>query len=660
MKKSFKKQFLIMAIGLFFCSTPLAMAENRFKLSSDLLGEFGTVTEPMENLIKKVLNEFGMAKAATDAKNSLGDLVSGQIPIMNKLQDPFQGNVEDRVAAALADAQIAFDIMSNVTGPAIQTALGMLEADLISDADFGITLPTGRVKVYKKGPEISICITTVGPLGIRITTGISNAENLCNNPAPRMANESRALTLFTDIAVGYTHVQTRQIVIPSQDSYTKMSPSLVAETYVNINGQWVQIRLAGADPESVEMTAEFEVGLKVGYNAELMLEAGYSAVLSIGVKPAYADHIINETLEVMTQAADGQDPLADVLDNAAAIVKAGLDHLQTFNQGPDYAGELGKVSLVLGTSAEIGVGIWDTGIAGLSAGSSITTTLSLESLVNAGSDFYSQLLESSFNLSKPIRDLFKALMENELTDEHIETLFSETGQAIDQAATDMVGTTLKGLLEMSTDLEMEFGFEITALGGTSESQKNSIPVMEGGIKLPTGDVIDTIANDPEALGRALNAALNLGLSALKPEISVNWSDLTYGIADGIEYSFMSMLPHFLVNVGFSEVKLIDLLEMMESNYDYIQPILVGVIQSGSKGSITPLRTAVENAIDQLDEELDERYLQLVKSPRLAVATGFGANGELGAEGVLKLGGGRQARRRCKGQFASAFGRPKGI
>ncbi len=644
----------ILATGLMIITTPSTDAEEGgFKLGTEFLGQFGIVTEPMETLILNVLEQFGMADAAIAAENALFDLAEGQVPVISKLEDPFQGNVEDSIAVALTDAKIALDIMNSVTGPAIEIGLDLLlESVLFSEADFGITLPTGRVKVYRKGFDVSICMTTVGPLGYRVTTGISNMEDLCGNPAPRMDNDTKALTLFTDMAVGYTHVQTRRVVIPSlTQPFAMMAPGLVAETYVKINGQWIQLRFAGADSESIELTAEFEVGLKAGVRAEVMAEIGGSVVLSIGVKPAHAGQIIQETVNVMTELAEAQlakavaeklaggDPTDHVLDNAGAVIKAGLDHLQTFSDDPEYDGELGEVSLSVGGSAALGVGIWDTGIAGVSGGISLKTSLPLEALVGATSSFYAQILKSGINLSKSSVGFFTELVKGTLAADDVENLMAGTKVA----ATDLVTTVFSNLLTLSTKLEMEIGFEVTALGETSDTQDNSVEILEASIKLPTGDLINTIATEPDALGRALEAAAFLMVSGIYPDEDINWSDLTFGIADGIEYSYMSMAYGPLLNIGFSEVKLIDLLEMMELRNEYIQPILVAIIQGGvgtilgQEGSFTPLRDAVQNAIDQLDDVVDETYLKLVKSPRLAFASGAGANGDLGAEGVLKLG-----------------------
>lgn len=649
----------ILIASSLFISSPTAIAdEDGFKLPN-LLGQYGEITGPIETLFMDILEVSGLDDAATAAATAMTDLATGQVPVISGLQDPFRGNVEDTIEASLNNAKIAFDIMNNVTGPAAEIALkAVVDSVLFAEADFGITLPFGRIRVVRNGLEASICLTIVGPFGSRITTGISNSAQLCGNPAPRMSNSIEALTLFSDLAIGYSHVQSRRILAPNLNTpfIIVPPPSLVAETYVKINGQWVKIKLAGSDPESIEMGAEFEVGLKAGFRAELMAEIGGTVVLGIKVKPTHAMEIIQGTSDVMVTLAQQQlikaiievtpisqggeglaRPTDDVLANAGAVIKAGLDHLQTFSDDPEYEGELGEATLVIGGSVSVGIGIWDTGIAGVSAGVDLSTSLPLEVLVQSSAAFFGQLLESGLNLTVPTQDFFIGLLKGTLTVTEEATFLAETKTA----ANELLSGALTELVDLAPELKMKLGFKVVGLGETSKTQKNSIPLMGASIKFPVGDFVDNLVTNPNPIGDSLEAAAYLTLSAIKPDIVIDWDALTYGVASRVEYSLMSMGPAPLINIGFSEVFLLDYLEMMELQLDYVQPILVGVIQSGLTGDIDPMRTAFENAIDNLGTHTDETYLRLVKSPRLNFGAGFGANFELGAEAVLSLGFGAQ-------------------
>ncbi len=649
---------ILIAFSLFITSPTSIADEDGFKLPN-LLGQYGEITGPIETLFMGILETSGLDDAATAAATAMTDLATGQVPVISGLKDPFRGNVEDTIEASLNNAKIAFDIMNNVTGPAAEIALkAVVDSVLFANADFGITLPFGRIRVVRQGLEASICLTIVGPFGSRITTGISNAAQLCGNPAPRMSNSIEALTLFSDLAIGYSHVQSRRILAPSLNTPFLIvpPPGLVAETYVKINGQWVKIKLAGSDPKSIEMSAEFEVGLKAGVRAELMAEIGGAIVLGIKVKPTHAIEIIQGTSDVMVELAEIQlakaindvTPISqgglglllpedDVLANAGAVIKAGLDHLQTFSDDPEYDGELGEVTLVIGGAVAVGVGIWDTGIAGVSAGVDLTTSLPLEALVQSSASFFAQLLESSLNLTGPTQDFFIGLLNGTITVAEEEALLAET----EIAANDLLTGALTELVALASELEMELGFEVVGLGETSKTQKNSIPLMEASIKFPVGDFVENLVTNPNPIGDAMEAAAYLTFSAINPEIDIDWDALTFGVASRVEYSLMSMGPVPLINIGFSEVLLLDYLEMMESHQDYFQPILVGVIQSGFTGNIDPLRTAIEYAIDNIGTHVDETYLRLVKSPRITFGAGFGANFDLGAEAVLSLGFGAQ-------------------
>ena len=138
------------------------------------------------------------------------------------------------------------------------------------------------------------------------------------------------------------------------------------------------------------------------------------------------------------------------------------------------------------------------------------------------------------------------------------------------------------------------------------------------------------------------------LAGVDPGATIDWSSLSLGVVDGIEFSLSAMVPGgALTRIGFADVPLADILKMMELHADFVSPILVGVINGGITGSLDPLRTAVEDAIDRIDEVANEAFVTLLKSPSLTVSNGFGANAKLGAEAVLSLGGGAKLEGKIK-------------
>ncbi|MGA1874936.1 MAG: HYR domain-containing protein [bacterium] len=200
---------------------------------------------------------------------------------------------------------------------------------------------------------------------------------------------------------------------------------------------------------------------------------------------------------------------------------------------------------------------------------------------------------------------------------------------------------------------MELGFEASLLGkndpGTGKRESN-IPVLAYKLKIPVGELSDTLQNDPNVITRFIEAGSTLMFVGYAPEEDIEWSNLSLGMVDGVEFSLLSMSPITLVQVGLSDVSLLSILEMLEQHHDYVVPILDGVIQGGITGSINPLRTAVENAINGLGDHASQVFVKLLNSITLACAAGFGANAELGAEGVLKLGGGAKLESSTKGSL----------
>lgn len=91
----------------------------------------------IQGAIEDILDPTGLNESAQAAKNAITDLSPGTVPIMSDFVDPFNGNVEDAIATALANARTAVQIMSKVVGPQIQVAFDAInDSPLLTDADF--------------------------------------------------------------------------------------------------------------------------------------------------------------------------------------------------------------------------------------------------------------------------------------------------------------------------------------------------------------------------------------------------------------------------------------------------------------------------------------------------------------------------------------------
>ena len=142
---------LLSVLLLNISSMSVVAQEQGVALATDLLGGFGTVTELIKTEVDKVLLDTGLDAAALQAQTALTDLAEGNVPVISDLTDPFQGDVDGAITDALNKAQLATQIMSNIAGPAALEALRLLaDSPLFYEADFGITLPTGRLNLSKR------------------------------------------------------------------------------------------------------------------------------------------------------------------------------------------------------------------------------------------------------------------------------------------------------------------------------------------------------------------------------------------------------------------------------------------------------------------------------------------------------------------------------
>ncbi|MCI5222201.1 MAG: hypothetical protein D3924_05895 [Candidatus Electrothrix sp. AR4] len=634
---------ILMALFVVFCTTlPLTVKADEGFLLDDFLGWFGNVTEDIQNGLTDIVAQTGLDDAADAAITAIEDLTEGKVPVISNLEDPFNGNVEDAIDTALEGTEIAVEIMNKLAGGSVMKAVvkSIQDSEIIKDGDYGITLLSGRLRLIKDGDTISLYRIIVGPAGSRIITGVSNAEQLGGSVDPYLANPDKHLIGFTYIAVGYTHISSR-IVLEENDgpAYSPQPPLLVAETFVKINGQWVQIKLDGPDLESLELGASFTIGVKAGVNAELMAKLGAAIIVDVNVKAAYADEIVEGTIQAMSDVSLSKD--IDVLKNAAKVIQAGFQYLNAQDSE-----KLGKASLSVGASGKVGIGAWDTGVSAVSAGGGVTITVPLTALVQLSEDVLQSLLDYGIQLGSATQELSSRLLEED------KDALDAARNTMKENSTNLVNEILSGFGELITsDFEMEVNYEVAGAGeinpGSGNTEQN-ISFLEYSVNIPVGDLYQTLKDDPDAVGHAIDAASKLMMVGYGSDEEFDWDSYT-NIAEGIEFSFLVITP-LRVQIGISEVSLSTILEMIVEEIEYITPILTGVKKTAVEGKIDLLRGAVESAINGYGDHAEESFSKLLNSINLIFATGIGANAELGAEGVLSLGLGAKLEGRVKGSL----------
>ncbi|MDF2629119.1 MAG: hypothetical protein K0R39_2950 [Symbiobacteriaceae bacterium] len=649
-----------------------AAAQPGYQLSTLGGGVWGDLTAPLQSLVNQALNDTGLTGAATAAQSTLSALSQGKVPIISDLQDPFRGNVEGTVENALDQGTMATAILNEIAGQAAKEAFATLaNSPLVVDGEIAFTLPTGRVRLMRAGANLSLCVTVIGPAGSRVTAGISNADPLCGVPAERFANEGGPVVAFVDLAVGYTHMQARQMLAPSLSApLTTPAPSLTGETFVQINGQWVKVALAANDPDAIFLEAEVSVGLAGGVQYYARADVEGTAALTFEVKPFRIGEVIQGAADAMLTAAqeEGATALTDHLDpeKAAAVVMAGLEYLSQVEE------ELGEIGLSVGAEGALGLGMWDTSIAGASASGFMTASLPLESYLAMGADNLALFLGIGLTMGETVEDLSTAVLEGKSA-AAVDQIAAQAGTA----ATKLVEDVFANLVEAATDLSVSFEYEValagepsgTAGGGSGAPQ--NIPIINHAVEIPVGAAIETLRDDPEALLKAVEAAarvvttavagagsLATGITRVNPPTptgtgpkpvttQAEWHSLTeelqtisLGMLNDTTVTFM-FAGSPLVMTGMEEVPLGTILELMENHAQRVVPVLTGVVEGARSGNLDTVRSAIDSAISQIGSVTEDTMIDLLKAYTLPVATGIGTNFEIGAEGQAELGlGGR--------------------
>jgi len=634
---------LVLLVLSFSISSTSVAATTGYPLVDSLTGTFGAATDFMKGEVTRVVEESGIKAAATEAKAALELLANGEVPVISDLTDPVHDNVEEAMADALSKVQIATKILNKISGEGAKNAIKFIaESPLFVDADFGLTLPDGRLRVYRKGLVVSVCRTTaIGPLGLVVVTGISNEKQLCHIDEPRMENPSGALIAFVDMAAGYSRIRVNLPIPDGSTDHSKLPAPIEAETFVKINNQWVQLHLAGADPASVQVEGRLAVGVKVGINDYLKAEVTGESTIKVMLNILQAAEVIKGATRAMLDKAVELDILDISSPNSpadsAAIVMAGLNHLgnlkKQFNEGTGDI-EIGKISINAEATLGVGAGIWDTGIDIGSAGNEVslsTPILPLLDLISKSPTLITDYISISMGMSDANLKLATAILEGQG-----ESALSEYITTAKAASNDMVTKVFTPLLEATSEIELDSEFKLVALG---TANTDATTLLKASISIPVGKISGILTN-PNAIGDAAQAAAYILLVAKQGDTVLDesvWADLTLNVLPGIKYSYLTLppVPTLGTRVGIKDVSLFDTLTMMAQSAQTMSNIIISVAQSAIDSSLAPLRSSLNNALT-VHKEL---ALKVIQESYISFENGIGINGDIGAEGVLKLGAG---------------------
>ena len=622
-------RFLIL-IALSFSMASTSVAATGYPLIDTLTGSFGDASNFMKDKVETLVEDSGILAAATEAKTTLDGLANGAVPVIDDLSDPYQDKAEEAISNALGQVQSATNILNNVASQGAIDAIDFITTSpLFADADFGITLPTGRIRVRRQGTEVSLCMTTVGPFGSIIISGISNAQQLCHFNDPRMANPTKSLLAFTYMAAGHTHIRTNLVLIPNlAEDLTLLPAPINAETYIKTVGdQWVQIKLAGADPKSIELEAKFEVGVKANVSYYVDVEAEGEAALKFSLKPIYAAEVIRSTGEVMLNRATALGlnmELSNLSSDTADILKTGLQHLSDIES--DYGEGFGDVSLDIKLTGGIGLGFLDTAISAISANSTFNLTAPLTSFIEMRAGLLEEFLDIGLGMATVNLNLGTDILQGN------QDAIANFRLGVQQASSDFVTGVLDELLLLTTKIKsVESTFTLAALG---DADKQSIVLYESGLKLPVGLLSNNLQNTPNVLGDAFAAVSYLMLSALNPALEITpdvWTELEGLVVPGIEFTLRARNPLTASLFGFKDADLLDTLKSIAT----IREILISLVNSSLSESLNDVRTKVDEILTVANA--NDAVVDWINGTFIEKSIAFGTNGSLGAEAVAELG-----------------------
>ena len=636
----------LLLLTLIFGISHPAAASTGYPLIDNLTGAFGDATDFMKSEVDRVFEDSGITAAANQAETALTQLAEGAVPMIDDLSDPYQAKAEEAIGKALEKVQTATNILNKIAGEGAKKTIEFMQnSPLFAGADFGISTPTGRIRVLVKDGQVSLCRTIVGPLGSVIVTGISNAEKLCNFPDERMDNPTKSLLAFTYIAAGHTHIRTTQLIVPNlAEDLTQLEAPVEATTYIKtLGGQYVQIRLAGTDPSAVNLDAKFEVGLKGNGSYYVDIEAEGEAALSItGLKPLVAVEVIRSTSEAMFNKATeiGIDmEVANLAGNAAEILKAGLHHLSDIEE--NYEDGFGNVSVDVKLTGGIGVGFLDTAISAVSANSTFNLTAPLVSFIEMRAGLLEDFLDVGMGIANVNLNLGTSILEGK------QNLFADYKANTLEVVTTFANGVLTELLDMSTKItSIESTFALALLG---DADKESTVVYESGLKLPVGIISTNLQTIPNALSKSFEASSYLLLAALDPTAEITdqtWADFENVIVEDIIFTLRAWNPVTASLFGFKEA---DLLHTIRAIAD-IRSILIGIVNSSLSESLDDVKTAIDNVVTTAYEMSDDVVIAWLNNATIEKSTALGANGSIGAEAVVELGAKLELKGEVKGSL----------
>ncbi len=635
-----------------------------FQLPLQNGGTWGDSPAALATTIETALNDSGFLKAVQAADGIAKGLAEGKVPAIEDLAEVVEGDVKKRVEEAVSQASDATGLLALVDMKALQQLFTSLQSNVTKPEQFAFTIPGGRLVVRRELATVSLCAVIAGPGGARVTLGLSNDKQLCGNPAERFANPTREPVVFADLAVGLAHVQARRkLLAPPPLPGPDPALSIQAAIYFKIHGDWVQLRLAGNDPQSLTLKLQFAVGVKAGFSVKLQAEVEGQIVLELAVKPAQVAVLLHDIGDILKAELGNIPSSADALPaRAAGAYKKVFEYLQTVEDGPDGLGEL---ALRFAADGGVGVGIWDTGINAASVGAEITLSVPLEAMVSLAGDRMATQFQASLEASTQLVSLFEAMSEGRLNEAELArqlALIRDISGGLGQSV-------LNNYADFIEDIGLHLEMGVYALGDIGQIADQTIPLIIVGVDVPVGQIfvdginglprfVNGVSETVQAMAWTAQMAISVGLESADrmslgkivkapvhsggfiqrprglpptPPTAAQWEAMAAGLLDGVEFS---------VQMGVIKVEgasLGNLVRLAAGSYEVTSSLLEGAVRSALIGSEKPLVDALRAALGQVGGEALDLLIFNLQNLTISTSGTLGASGTIGLEGTVGVG-----------------------
>lgn len=636
-----------------------------FQLPQHAAGSWGQSPAGLVADIRKALEDGGFIRAVDVAGAVADQIAAGKVPAIDDLKAVVEGDVQARIQDAVAQSTEATQLLSLVDVAAMEQLFTTLRTVLTTEQEFAFSIPGGRLVVRRNALALSLCAVVAGPNGARVTLGMSDGPQLCGNPAERFVNPTREPVLFADLALGYSHVQARRKLFAPPTPGPIPALSIQAATYFKIHDDWVQLRFAGNDPESLSITVQFVIGVRAGFSAKLQAEVEGQVILELSVQPTQTAALLLDIGDILRAELGGASPASAqaVPALAASALQKVFAHLRTVEEsGEDF----GEFAIRFAGDGGVGVGIWDTGINLGSVGAELRLSVPLAAAYSLQGDLLATQLTTGLETATQLVSLFEAMSEGRLTDEELRRQREQIGSTADG----FVRGILSGYVDYIQDIRLGLEMGVYALGDIGQIADQTIPLVVLGADIPVGQVlvdgvngiprfVEGVAETAKALAWFAEMAISAGLNGAEsmslgsiitppthggghvqrprgnpptPPTAAEWESMAADLLDDITFSVQ------LGVVQLEGASLGNLVRLAGGAHAVTTSLLTGAIRSAVDFNDKPLLDALRAAPGQVQGEAAELLIFNLQTLGLSFRPSIGASGSVGAEVTVGLGG----------------------